>query len=74
MFPGARDRKRPMSEVIINAFDDSLTVSLDKTGEAPPSTNEAMFSVLKERLADLDDLLLRDASPREAWAGISEER
>lgn len=56
------------------AFDDAQAVSLDKTGEAPPSTNEAMFSVLKDRLAGLDDLLLRDISPREAWAGISEER
>lgn len=29
---------------------------------------------MKDRLSDLDDLLLRDTSPREAWAGISDEK
>ena len=33
-----------------------------------------MFALLNDRLADLDDLLLSDKSPREAWAGITEER
>lgn len=56
------------------AYDDSQAVSLDKTGEAPPSTNESMFVILKDRLADLDELLLRDISPREAWAGFGDER
>ncbi|MBL3962229.1 ATP-binding protein [Burkholderia sp. KCJ3K979] len=56
------------------AFNDMQAISLDKTGEAPASTNEAMFAVLKDRLSDLDDLLLRDTSPREAWAGISDEK
>ncbi|WP_321845898.1 NACHT domain-containing protein [Paraburkholderia bannensis] len=56
------------------AFDDEQAVSLDETGEAAALTNEAMFAVLNDRLADLDDLLLRDVSPREAWAGISDER
>ncbi len=40
----------------------------------PPSTNEAMFSVLKSRLEDIDELLLSDDSPREVWAGITEEK
>jgi hypothetical protein len=29
---------------------------------------------LRDRLDDIDDLLLRDDSPREAWSGITEER
>lgn len=55
-------------------FDEGQAIMLDKTGEAPASTNEAMFATLNDRLADLDDLLLHDSSPREAWAGISDEK
>ena len=56
------------------AFDETQAVALDKTCEAPASTNEAMFALLGDRLAELDDLLLRDTSPRDAWAGITDER
>ena len=56
------------------AFDETQAVALDKTCEAPASTNEAMFALMNDRLADLDDLLLRDTSPRDAWAGITDER
>lgn len=55
-------------------FDEAQAVALDKTGEAPASTNEAMFAIMNDRLVDLDDLLLRDSSPREAWAGITDEK
>lgn len=61
-------------EIDSKAFDDAQAVALDRIGEAPASTNEAMFAIMKDRLSDLDDLLLRDISPREAWAGISDER
>ncbi|PLW79181.1 NACHT domain-containing protein [Cohaesibacter celericrescens] len=61
-------------EIDADAFDDAQAVALDRSGEAPASTNKAMFAILKDRLSDLDDLLLSDASPREAWAGISEEK
>jgi hypothetical protein len=47
---------------------------LDKIGEAPPATRDAMFAVMRDRLDDLDDLLLQDVSPREAWAAIEDER
>jgi hypothetical protein len=49
-------------------------VALDRYGESPPSTRDAMFAVMRDRLDDIDDLLLEDVSPRETWAGISEER
>ena len=56
------------------AFDERQAVALDKTGETPASTNEAMFALMFDRIAELDDLLLRDTSPREAWAGITKEK
>jgi hypothetical protein len=61
-------------EIDAEAFDEAQAVALDRRGEAPASTNEAMFAIMKDRLSDLDDLLLRDTSPREAWAGILDER
>lgn len=61
-------------EIDADAFDEAQAVALDRRGEAPASTNEVMFAIMKDRLSDLDNLLLRDASPREAWAGISDEK
>lgn len=61
-------------EIDANAFDEAQVVAIDRSREAPASTNEAMFAIMKDRLSDLDDLLLRDASPRESWAGISDEK
>ena len=46
---------------------------LDKTGESPPRTRETMFALMRDRLDDIDDLLLQDISPRELWAGITDE-
>lgn len=48
--------------------------SVDTAWEAPPSNNVAMFELMIDRLADVDDLLRRDVSPRELWAGIREEK
>ena len=61
-------------EIDEDAFDLVRAVALDKTGEAPASTNGAMFAIMDDRLADLDELLLRDTSPRELWAGITDEK
>lgn len=46
---------------------------LDKTGESPPTTREAMFTLMRDRLDDIDDLLLQDISPRDLWASITDE-
>lgn len=46
---------------------------LDKTGESPPTTCETMFALMRDRLDDIDDLLLQDISPRELWASITKE-
>ena len=56
------------------AFDETQAVALDKTGEATASTNEAMFALMNDRIAELEDLLLSDTSPRDAWVGITEEK
>lgn len=61
-------------EVDAEVFDQDQAVKLDLSAEAPPSTNESMFAILKDRLSGLDELLLRDDSPREVWAGISDEK
>lgn len=58
---------------------DNLTLTereftlVDKTGEAPPSTREAMFALMRDRLDDIEDLLLQDASPRQLWSTIKDE-
>ena len=61
-------------EVDSIALDETQAVALDRTGEAPASTNEAMFAIMGDRLLDLRELLLRDESPRDAWAGITDEK
>lgn len=60
-------------EVDGTAFNDQQAVALDQFGEAPPATNEAMFALMLNRLEEIDDLLLRDISPREQWANITTE-
>ena len=47
---------------------------LDDIGEAPPKTRDEMFALMQDRLDDIDDLLLQDVSPREAWANITIEK
>lgn len=55
-------------------LDEKQAAALDRSYEAPVTTNEAMFALMKDRLADLEDLLRSDASPREAWSAITQER
>jgi hypothetical protein len=55
------------------ALTDAEFAILDKTGESPPTTREAMFALMQDRLDDIDDLLLQDTSPRELWASITDE-
>lgn len=53
--------------------EDELSL-LDNIGESAPKTRDEMFSVMLDRLDDIDDMLLQDVSPREAWANISIEK
>jgi len=61
-------------ELDLNIYSESDVLILDQFLEVPPQSNETMFEVLKDRLAGLDELLLRDVSPRELWAGVNQER
>jgi hypothetical protein len=55
------------------ALTEAAFAILDRTGESPPATREAMFALMRDRLDDIDDLLLQDISPRELWASITDE-
>jgi len=61
-------------EIDSEVFSYNQAAMLDKLGEAPASTNHAMFSIMNDRLDDLEDTLTQDASPRELWASIAEEK
>src|SRR6267378_1732086 len=67
-------RERAAEEVDGAPLSDVQFVALDRYGEAAPSTRDGMFTVMRDRLEDIDDLLLDDVSPREAWANITDER
>lgn len=66
-------RERAAEEAEGPAFTEAEVVALDTYGEAPPTTRDAMFAIMRDRLEDIDDLLLQDVSPREAWANITKE-
>jgi hypothetical protein len=79
LFAHFKDRAIALAQEKAAEEADSLAMTeaqyavLDKSGEAPPSTREAMFALMRDRLDDIDDLLLQDESPREAWAAIKNE-
>ncbi len=54
--------------------DESYVLALNRFNEAAPTTRDEMFSLLLDRIDDIEDLLLRDDSPRAAWAGIVDEK
>jgi hypothetical protein len=61
------------AEEVDTRMEESEVVALEQYGEAPPSTRDAMFALLCDRLDDVDDLLLQEESPRELWASITDE-
>ena len=67
-------REKAAEEIDAVALSESDVIAFDRNREAPPATRDEMFALLVDRLDDLGDLLLRDDSPRAAWAGISEEK
>jgi hypothetical protein len=80
LFTHFADRGRILAEEKAAEEADAVTISeadfkmLDTYGEAPPNTRNTMFQLLRDRLEDIDDLLLQDTSPRENWAVIEDER
>ncbi|MDP9573391.1 UNVERIFIED_ORG: hypothetical protein J2W66_003893 [Agrobacterium larrymoorei] len=55
-------------------MDQAQAAAIDVHYEAAPSNNAAMFELMVDRLSDVEDFLTSDASPRELWAGIRDER
>jgi hypothetical protein len=66
-------RERSAEEADAGASREAEVVTLNRYGELPASTRDEMFALMSDRLWDLDDLLLRDDTPRPAWAAIRDE-
>jgi hypothetical protein len=66
-------QERAAEEADSTALSEAEFVALDRTGEAPPMTADDMLALMRDRLDDVDDLLLQDVSPRELWASIDDE-
>jgi hypothetical protein len=79
LFAHIKDRTITLAQEMAAEEADSVALTeaefavLDKTGEPPPATCEAMFALMRDRLDDINDLLLQDISPRELWASITDE-
>jgi hypothetical protein len=79
MFSSLRDRiaalaqERLAAEVDSSVAEISEIASLFKAKELPPKTGSDMAQLLIDRLDDLQELMLRDAGPRAAWAAVNDE-
>jgi len=49
-------------------------VSLGPRADLAPRTSQEIYSLMVDRLEDIDDLLLQDDSPRDTWALIKDEK
>lgn len=67
-------REKSAEEVDGAVLNESEVATLNRYGEAPPTTSDDMFAVLVDRFEDLDDLMLQDVTPRDAWVLIREEK
>lgn len=80
LFENFKDRalflaqEKEAEEVDGLARSESEVQSFFQNNETAPTTREEMFSLLMDRIDDIEDLLLRDDSPRAVWAGITEEK
>ncbi|RXH28627.1 hypothetical protein XH99_14465 [Bradyrhizobium nanningense] len=79
LFAHIRDRAIAVAEGKAAEEADDVAINeaefaiLDRHGESPPRTRDAMFELMRDRLDDIDDLLLQDISPRELWSKIDDE-
>lgn len=67
-------REKSAEEVDGAVLTESEVATFNRYGETPPTTCDDMFAVLVDRFEDLDDLLLQDVTPRDAWVLIREEK
>ncbi|HEX6706097.1 MAG TPA: hypothetical protein VF169_15150 [Albitalea sp.] len=69
----AQARERLAAEVDASIFSPRDLATMLAGGELPPKTGTDMAHLLVNRLDDLQELMLRDTSPRAAWAFVAEE-
>ncbi len=67
-------RERAAEEADGAPLSPAAAAEFDRSGERPVLTRDGMASALRDGLDDVMELLLQDVSPREAWAGFTEER
>lgn len=67
-------REKAAEEMDAVVLSESEVAAIRRDSEAPPKTRDEMFALMSDRLDDIDDLLKRDDSPRETWAGIADEK
>lgn len=65
--------QRAAEEADANALVEKDVVELDKSRELAPVTRSDMFTLMKDRLDDLEDEFVRDESPRAYWELIDDE-
>ncbi|MBX9827905.1 MAG: hypothetical protein K2Y27_23255 [Xanthobacteraceae bacterium] len=65
--------ERAAEEADAAVMSEADVAELERYGEAAPLTRDTMFALLRDRLEDVDDLLVREDSPRALWATISDE-
>lgn len=79
LFTDARDRIAAMAHEKLAEEADTSIVSMQELAklfrgdELEPKTSTDMAHLLRDRLDDLQDLMGRDKSPRNAWAQVSDE-
>ncbi|MEQ8260276.1 MAG: ATP-binding protein [Alcanivorax sp.] len=67
----ARESSAQQADAVV--FKEADVVSLIRCGELPPMSRDEMFALLSDRLDDIEDMLLRDESPRAVWALVNTE-
>lgn len=67
-------REKAAEEADTATLAETDVATLDAKRDISPITRDDMFALLLDRLDDLEELLLSDFSPREAWAGLQEEK
>lgn len=79
LFVDFRDRARALAieraseEADTAVFTEAEIITLDKSYDLPAKTRDEAFIQMTDRLDDIEDILLRDDSPRAAWALIEDE-
>lgn len=70
----AMAREKSAEEADAAVFSETDIAALDRYDELPPLTRDEIFTLMTDRLDDIEGALLRDDSPRAAWALVDDEK